>query len=332
MNLNDLTFANPHYLWLLCIIPFLIYWYIAQEKKTYPRLHFSDTGFAGRLKKTGRQRCYPLLYVLRTLCLILLIVALARPQSHLKNNSRHIEGIDIMLAMDISGSMLAEDFSPNRLEAAKKVASDFIAGRPDDRMGLVAFSGEAFTQCPLTIDHHILQHRLKALKSGVIEDGTAIGDGLAVAINRIRNSTAKSKTIILLTDGVNNRGAIDPLTAADLAKLYVISLYTIGVGTQGYAPYPFQTPFGIQYQNVEVQIDEALLQAMAQNTGGNYFRATNQNKLRNIFKEIDQLEKSKIEVLTYESHTDEYAPLLWLALGLLLLELLGRLSVFKTLP
>lgn len=332
MNLNDLTFANPHYLWLLCIIPFLIYWYIAQERKTYPRLHFSDTGFAGRLKKTMRQRGYPVLYVLRTLCLILLIVALARPQSHLKSNSRHIEGIDIMLAMDISGSMLAEDFSPNRLEAAKKVASDFIAGRPDDRMGLVAFSGEAFTQCPLTIDHHILQHRLKALKSGVIEDGTAIGDGLAVAINRIRNSTAKSKTIILLTDGVNNRGAIDPLTAADLAKLYGIRVYTIGVGTQGLAPYPFQTPFGIQYQNVEVQIDEALLQAMAQNTGGNYFRATNQNKLRNIFKEIDQLEKSKIEVLTYESHTDEYAPLLWLALGLLLLELLGRLFVFKTLP
>lgn len=332
MNLSDLTFANPHYLWLLCIIPFVIYWYIAQEKKTYPRMHFPDTGFAGGLKKTWRQRAYPLLYVLRVLCLALLIVALARPQSHLKNNSRHIEGIDIMLAMDVSGSMLAEDFSPNRLEAAKKVASDFIAGRPDDRMGLVAFSGEAYTQCPLTIDHRILQHRLKALKSGVIEDGTAIGDGLSVAINRIRNSTAKSKTIILLTDGVNNRGAIDPLTAADLAKLYGIRVYTIGVGTQGLAPYPFQTPFGIQYQNVEVQIDEALLREMAQNTGGNYFRATNQNKLRNIFQEIDQLEKSKIEVMTYESHTDEYQPLLWLALGLLLLELLCRLFVFKTLP
>lgn len=237
-----------------------------------------------------------------------------------------------MLAMDISGSMLAEDFSPNRLEAAKKVAADFINGRADDRMGLVAFSGEAFTQCPLTIDHRVLQHRLKALKSGMIEDGTALGDGLSVAVNRIRNSAAKSKTIILLTDGINNRGSVDPLTAAELAKLYNIRVYTIGVGTQGMAPYPFQTPFGIQYQNVEVQIDEALLQNMAQSTGGDYFRATNQNKLRHIFKEIDRLEKSKIEVMTYESHTDEYAILLWWALGLLMLELLCRLFVFKTLP
>ena len=332
MNLSDLTFASPRYLWLLCIIPFIVYWYTAWERKTWPRLHFSETGFAGNLKKTWRQRAYPSLYALRILVLSLLIVAMARPQSHLKNHSRHIEGIDIVLAMDISGSMLAEDFSPNRLEAAKKVAADFVAGRPDDRMGVVAFSGEAYTQCPITIDHGILQHRLKALKSGVIEDGTAIGDGLAVAINRIRNSQAKSKTIILLTDGVNNRGAIDPLTAADLAKLYGIRVYTIGVGTQGMAPYPFQTPFGIQYQNVEVQIDEALLQEMAQNTGGAYYRATNQNKLRHIFQEIDRLEKSKIEVLTYESHTDEYQPLLWLALALLLMELIGRLFVFKTLP
>lgn len=332
MNLNDLTFANPRCLWLLVLIPFLVYWYAVWEKKTFSRLHFSNTGFAAQIKKTGRQRCYPLIYILRILCLILLIIALARPQSHLKNHSRHVEGIDIMLAMDISGSMLAEDFSPNRLEAAKKVAADFINGRADDRMGLVAFSGEAFTQCPLTIDHRVLQHRLKALKSGMIEDGTALGDGLSVAVNRIRNSAAKSKTIILLTDGINNRGSVDPLTAAELAKLYNIRVYTIGVGTQGMAPYPFQTPFGIQYQNVEVQIDEALLQNMAQSTGGDYFRATNQNKLRHIFKEIDRLEKSKIEVMTYESHTDEYAILLWWALGLLMLELLCRLFVFKTLP
>lgn len=330
--MNDLIFANPHCLWALCIVPFLIYWYIKREKKTYSLVNFSNTGAGKKLKKTVRQRLYPILYVLRILVLVFVILAIARPQAKLKNSSQQIEGIDIVIAMDISGSMLAEDFSPNRLESAKTVASEFIEARQSDRIGLVAFSGEAYTQCPLTIDHSILQHRLKELKSGIIQDGTAIGDGLAVGVNRIRNSKAKSKTIILLTDGVNNRGAIDPLSSADMAKLYDIRVYTIGVGTQGTAPYPFQTPFGIQYQNVEVQIDEALLKSIAQTTGGSYFRATNQSKLKAIFKEIDKLEKTKIEVRSFEARSEEYKPAIWAALILLLTEILCRLFVFKTLP
>ncbi|MDE7357023.1 MAG: VWA domain-containing protein, partial [Bacteroidales bacterium] len=322
----------PKLLWLLLILPPLGYWLFARDNKTRPYLHYSDSSYRNVLKKTWRQRLYPTLHVLRLLAVALLVVALARPQSTSKQSSKNIEGVDIVMAMDISGSMLAEDFSPNRLEASKQLAREFVRGRESDRIAVVAFSGEAFTQCPLTIDHGILENRIRQLKSGVITDGTALGDGLAVSINRIRQSDAKSKVIILLTDGVNNAGSIDPLTASDIAKTYGIRVYTIGVGTRGLAPYPYKTPFGIQYQNVQVEIDENLLKQIADETGGTYFRATNKNRLKAIFEEIDKLEKTKIEVLSYEQRAEEFKPFLWAALVLLLLELLLRLSVFKTLP
>ena len=330
--MENIVFAYPKLLWLLLILPPLGYWLFARDKKTRPYLHYSDSSYRSVLKKTWRQRLYPSLHVLRLLAVALLVVALARPQSTSKQSSKNIEGVDIVMAMDISGSMLAEDFSPNRLEASKQLAREFVRGRESDRIAVVAFSGEAYTQCPLTIDHGILENRIRQLKSGVITDGTALGDGLAVSINRIRQSDAKSKVIILLTDGVNNAGSIDPLTASDIAKTYGIRVYTIGVGTRGLAPYPYKTPFGIQYQNVQVEIDENLLKQIADETGGMYFRATNKNRLKAVFEEIDKLEKTKIEVLSYEQRAEEFKPFLWAALALLLLELLLRLSVFKTLP
>lgn len=330
--MENIVFENPGLLWLLLILPLVGYWLFAKDKKTRPYLHYSDTRVGGKLKKTWKVRLYPVLNVLRLLCIALLIVALARPQTKSKNSRKNIEGVDIVMAMDISGSMLAEDFKPNRLESSKQLAKEFIQARESDRIAIVAFSGEAYTQCPLTIDHGILENRLKELQSGVIPDGTALGDGLAVAINRIRQSDAKSKVVILLTDGVNNAGSIDPLTAADIAKTFGIKVYTIGVGTRGLAPYPFRTPFGIQYQNTKVEIDEELLGQIAEETGGRYFRATNENNLKEIFNEIDQLEKTKIEVVSFEHRSEEYKPLLWCALVLLLLEITGRLFVFKTLP
>ena len=262
------------------------------------------------------------------------IIALARPQSKLSRQEMKVEGIDIVLAMDVSGSMLAEDFKPNRLEAAKKVASDFIDGRKNDRMGLVVFSGEAFTQVPLTIDHGVLLKQLHAVKSGMVKDGTALGDGLATAINRIKDSEAKSKVIILLTDGINNMGAVDPQSAAEIAALYNIRLYTIGVGTKGLAPYPFRDQFGrTHYQNIPVELDEGLLTQMAQSTNdGQYFRATNKKSLEKIFKQIDEMEKSKIDVTQYAQTKDEYQGWLILAALALLLEILLGLFYFRSTP
>lgn len=330
--MENLVFAYPFVLWGLLLLPLAGWWLFARDKNTRPELHYADSGFVPFLKKSLRQRLYPLLHVCRLLALALMIAALARPQAKSKSSSKNIEGVDIVMAMDISGSMLAEDFSPNRLEASKQLAEDFIRARENDRIAIVAFSGEAYTQCPLTIDHGILENRIKQLKSGLIPDGTALGDGLAVSINRIRQSKAKSKVIILLTDGVNNAGSIDPLTASDLAKTYGIRVYTIGVGTKGLAPYPYRTPFGIQYQNVKVEIDENLLSGIARETGGTYFRATSKNKLKEIFDEIDKLEKTEIEVLSYEHRSEEYKPFLLAALLLLLIELAGRLFIFKTMP
>lgn len=330
--MENIAFANPKFLWLLLLVPFLVYWFFFRDKKTHAYLQFSDSDFLPALKRTWKQRLYPLVYILRILCYSTLVVALARPQASSKSSSRNMEGVDIVMALDISGSMLAEDFSPNRLEASKQLAKEFIQARESDRMAIVGFSGEAFTQCPLTIDHAILENRIKELKSGLITDGTALGDGLAVSINRIKNSKAKSKVIILLTDGVNNAGSLDPLTAAELAKTFGIRIYTIGVGTRGLAPYPYRTPFGIQYQNVKVEIDENLLTQIAEETGGSYYRATSKNQLKSIFSEIDQLEKTKIEVIQYEHRSEEFAPLLWLAVVLLLIEWISRIFIFKTLP
>ena len=260
-----------------------------------------------------------------------MIIVLARPQKTDKFQDISTEGIDIVLAQDISGSMLARDFRPDRLEASKNIATEFISGRPYDRIGLVVFSGESFTQCPLTTDHAVLINLLREIQSGMIEDGTAIGMGLATAVNRIKDSKAKSKVIILLTDGVNNRGEIAPATAAGIAKTFGIRVYTIGVGTQGMAPYPVQTPYGIQYQDMPVEIDEAILQEIAQNTGGKYFRATDNDKLIQVYREIDKLEKSKIDVRQFSRKEEKFLFPAILAFCMLIFEITARNTIFKNL-
>lgn len=267
--------------------------------------------------------------VLRSLALVALIVALARQQSSLSWQNSTTEGIDIMIASDISGSMLAEDFHPNRLEAGKDIAIDFIKDRPNDRIGLVIFSGESFTQCPLTIDHDVLINLYHDIKNGMIEDGTAIGMGLATAVNRLKDSQVKSKVVILLTDGSNNTGSIPPITAAEIAKQFGIRVYTVGLGTRGYAPYPVQTPIGIQYQQVPVDVDEGTLTKIANITGGKYFRATNNKTLKNIYEQIDKLEKAKIDVTQYHKKTELFLPLALIALLLLALEFLLKNTVLK---
>jgi Ca-activated chloride channel family protein len=272
------------------------------------------------------------LFGMRMLAVGLLILALARPQTNLNRQDISVEGIDIVLAMDVSSSMLAEDLRPNRLEAAKDVAIDFINSRPDDRIGLVIFSGESFTQCPLTTNHALLINLYKDINFGMIDDGTAIGDGLATAVNRLKDSKAKSKVIILLTDGVNNMGSIDPQSAAEIAELYGIRIYTIGVGTVGTALFPVRTQFGIQYQRMEVKIDEALLQKMSALTNGKYFRATNRQKLQEVYKEIDRLEKSKIDVTEFSRKKEEFLPFVILALVLLTLEFIVRFAFLKLVP
>jgi len=267
--------------------------------------------------------------VLRCLALAVLIVAISRPQSSLSWQNSTTEGIDIVIASDISGSMLAEDFTPNRMEAGKNIAIDFIKNRPNDRIGLVIFSGESFTQCPLTIDHEVLINLFKDIKNGMIDDGTAIGMGLATAVNRLKESDTKSKVIILLTDGSNNTGSIPPITAAEIAKQFGVRVYTVGLGTRGMAPYPVQTPMGIQYQRVPVDVDEGTLTKIAEITGGKYFRATNNSTLKNIYDQIDKLEKAKIDVTQYHKKTELFFPFALIALGFLLLEFVLKNTVFK---
>ncbi|MEI6695982.1 MAG: VWA domain-containing protein [Bacteroidota bacterium] len=327
-----MEFANPVYLYLLLIIPLLIVWYIFRHFNSFAEIQFSSFAAFKNVRKTLKQKLYPVLFALRILVIALLIIVLARPQSSLSKRNVSIEGIDIVMTLDISPSMLAEDIKPNRLEGARNVGMQFIDGRPNDRIGLVVFGGEAFTQCPLTSDHGVLKSLFLNVKSGIIEDGTAIGDGLATAVSRIKDSKAVSKVIILLTDGDNNRGSIDPLSAGEIAKLFGIRVYTIGIGTTGLAPYPFQTPFGIQYQNVEVKIDEVLLKQIAKNTNANYYRATSKTKLENIFKEIDKLEKSKIDVTEFHRKTEEFLYFILLAALLLAIEILLRYTIYKTIP
>jgi len=329
---TGLTLDNPGFLFLLLIIPFLIAWYFFRYKRANAEIQVSTTdGFEGG-KRSLKVILFHALYVLRLIALTLIIIALARPQTSLSRQDVTVEGIDLVIALDISGSMLAMDFKPDRLEASKEVAMEFIEGRPDDRIGLVVFSGESFTQCPLTIDHSVLKNLFKDVKSGMIEDGTALGDGLATAVSRLKESKAVSKVIILLTDGVNNMGSIDPRSAAEIARLYGIRIYTIGVGSMGMAPYPVQTPFGMSTQNMEVKIDEPLLQEISSMTDGKYFRATSNAKLREIYQEIDAMEKSKIDVTEFKRKKDEYIPLILLALGLFGLELFLRYSVLRNIP
>ncbi len=329
---ENIEFANPKLLWFLLLVPALIVWYVVRHKKQETALSFSDLKGMVKLPKTWKAYLRHLLFAMKMAALALLIVALARPQSASTNSTSNIEGIDIVLAMDVSGSMLARDLKPDRLTAAKNVASDFVKGRPGDRMGLVIFSGETFTQVPLTTDHGVMLNMLAEMKNGLIDDGTAIGDGLATAISRLKDSEAISKVVILLTDGMNNAGSVDPYTAAEIAKLYGIRVYTIGVGTYGTAPYPVQNPFGgTVLQQMKVEIDEKLLTTIANSTGGKYFRANNNQKLDEIYQEIDKLERSKIEVTEFRRLHEEFYPLVAWALALLLLEFLLRKTIFRTL-
>ncbi|HTX88994.1 MAG TPA: VWA domain-containing protein [Bacteroidales bacterium] len=330
--LKGIRFGNPEYLYFLLAIPLLAAWYFYRLRKSNADIRFSSTlGFEG--VRTGvRIYLYHGLYVLRLLAILLLIVALARPQTNLSRQDITVEGIDIVIAMDISGSMTAMDFKPNRLEASKNLAMEFIDGRPNDRIGLVVFSGESFTQCPLTTDHAVLKNLFGEIKSGMIEDGTAIGDGLATAVARLKDSKAISKVIILLTDGVNNMGSVDPLSAAELAKMFGLRIYTVGIGTNGVAPIPVQTPFGVQIQSMPVQIDEDLLRKIAAMTDGKYFRATNNLKLRQVYQEIDRLEKSKIDVTEFRKKKEEFLLLVILAAGLLSLEVILRNTYFRNIP
>ena len=330
--LKAITFASPGFLFLLLLIPALIVWYFFRRKQGAAQLQVSSLeGFktvGNNLKVIINQS----LYFIRLLALTFLIIALARPQTSLSRQDISVEGIDLMIALDVSGSMLAMDFKPDRLTAAKDVAFEFIDGRPNDRIGLVIFSGEAFTQCPLTTDHAVLKNLFRDIKSGMIEDGTALGDGLATAVNRLRGSKAVSKVLILLTDGMNNMGSLDPRSAAEIAKLYGVRIYTIGIGTIGQAPYPVQTPFGMQTQMMPVQIDEPLMREIAQMTNGKYFRATNNAKLRAIYQEIDKMEKSKIDVTEFRKKKEQFMTLVLIALFLLALEFSLRYLYVKNIP
>lgn len=328
-----MVFANPTYLYLLLLLIPLIGWYIYKLSKSQASMQISSSEVF-QLPEARSWKIYlrHVPFLLRMVLIALLIVVLARPQSTNSWQNSSTEGIDIMLAMDISSSMLAQDLKPNRLEAAKDVAASFINGRQNDNIGLVVFAAESFTQCPLTTDHTVLLNLFKDIQPGIIQDGTSIGLGLANAVSRIKDSQAKSKVIILLTDGVNNAGEIAPVTASEIAKTFGVRVYTIGVGTQGEAPYPFQTAFGIQYQNVPVEIDEPTLKQIAATTGGQYFRATDNASLKAIYEEIDQMEKTKISVQEFSKKQEEYMQWALLVLLLLLVEVLLKNTLLRNIP
>jgi Ca-activated chloride channel family protein len=331
-----MEFANKEYLFLLLLmIPYLI-WYLMYRKKSEPAMRMSDTRAYRYAPRSWRVMLMPLQLLLRLAVFVLLILVLARPQTQNSWKNETMEGIDIMLAMDVSTSMLAEDLKPNRIEAAKQVAADFIIGRPNDNIGLTIFAGEAFTQCPMTTDHASLLNLLHNVRTDIaqrlIEDGTAIGMGLANAVSRLKDSKAKSKVVILLTDGSNNRGDLSPMTAAEIAKSFGIRVYTIGVGTNKVAPYPMPVAGGVQYINIPVEIDTKMLQEIASATEGDFYRATNNKELQQIYKEIDKLEKSKLNVKKFSKRYEAYQPFAIAAVILLLLEILLRITVFRKLP
>ncbi len=329
---EGLTFKNPELFYLLLVLIPMAAWYIFRQKRNTASIQVSSTASLFKAPKTIRHYLRHLVFVCQMIALAFFVVVLARPQSSSNWENVTTEGIDIIIALDISSSMLARDFSPDRLEAAKNVAMEFISGREQDRMGLVVFAGEAFTQCPLTTDRAVLLNLFKDIKSGLIEDGTAIGNGLATAVSRIKDSEAVSRVVILLTDGENNRGEIAPLTAAEIAKTFGIRVYTVGVGTIGTAPYPVQTPFGVELRDVEVKIDEGLLTEIANITGGQYFRATGNKKLEQIYREIDALEKSKIDVQQFNRKSEEFIPFAILGALFLIIAVLLRTTVFRNIP
>lgn len=330
--MTGITYKNPEYLYLLLVLIPMLVWYIWQFKKSGASIRFSSiSGFKG-IGKSWKHYFRHVPFLLELCGIALLVIALARPQSSSNWESSTTHGIDIAISLDISTSMLAQDFSPNRIEAAKNVATKFIAGRPNDRIGLVVFAGESFTQCPLTTDHAVLINLFNQIQTGMIEDGTAIGNGLATAVSRLKESDAASKVIILLTDGDNNAGQIAPATAAELAKTFGIRVYTIGVGTMGKAPYPMQTPFGVQLRDVDVKIDEATLTKISDITGGEYFRATDNKSLIQIYEKIDQLEKSKIDVKEHRKKYEEYGIFALSAALLLLMALFLKITLFRNIP
>ena len=332
-----MDFANKGYLLLLLLLIPYILWYVMGRKKKEPTMRMSDTFAFIFAHKSLKVRLMPVQMILRAAALIFLVLALARPQTSSWWKDKEVEGIDIMLAMDVSTSMLAEDLKPNRIEAAKSVASEFISGRPNDNIGLTIFAGEAYTQCPMTTDHTSLLNLLNNVKGdiaarGLISDGTAIGMGLANAVSRLKDSNAKSKVIILLTDGSNNMGDLSPMTSAEIAHSFGIRVYTIGVGTNKVAPYPMPVAGGVQYVNIPVEIDTKTLEDIANATNGDFYRATNTSELRNIYKEIDKLEKTKLNVKEYSRRYETYQPLALAALICLMLEVLLRITLFRRIP
>jgi Ca-activated chloride channel family protein len=328
--IRNIKFANPQVFFLLIIPVLMLVYYAFLYNNRFASFRFSSLEGVASLRSNWKAAIKQWLFLFRIIAICLLIIALARPQSSLNEDNITSEGIDIVVSLDISGSMLAKDFEPDRLQAAKKLTAEFIEGRPSDRIGFVVFAGESFTQCPITTDHAVLKKSVSEARDGMVEDGTAIGMGLATGINRLKDSEAKSKVIILLTDGVNNAGFVDPLTATDLAIQENVRVYTIGVGTRGMAPYPFKVGNRTVYQNVEVQIDEDLLQKIAASTGGLYFRATNNESLKKIFNEIDTLEKSKIEVASIQRLSEEFLPFAILAALFLLAEILLNYLITRT--
>ena len=327
-----MQFANPTYLYLLLLLIPIIARYIIRMSKTQASFKLASTNAFNGKSKGIRVYLRHLPFVLRTVAIALIIIVLARPQAVDSWEKSETQGIDIVLALDISGSMLAQDLQPNRMEAVKKVAAEFVTERTNDNIGLVIFAGESFTQCPMTTDHKVLLNLLNEVDFGMIEDGTAIGLGLATSVNRLKDSQSKSKVVILLTDGSNNRGQIVPLTAADLAKSYGIRVYTIGAGTKGMAPTPVQTPYGIRMQNMPVDIDEEVLTNIADLTGGKYYRAVDNESLRGIYREIDQLEKYLISVENVTRKQELFMPFALWALALVVIELILRRTWLRNIP
>lgn len=329
-----MTFLHPHLLYLLLAIPALVLWYILHRRHAQAALLTPSLSFIKGLPSGWRVRLRHLPFALRMLALAMLIIALARPQSSRSWSENDVEGIDVMLTMDISTSMLAMDFEPNRIEAAKQVAADFVANRPNDNIGLVAFAGESFTVCPLTTDHGALVNRLVQITPGMIEDQTAIGLGLVTAVNRLRDSQAESKVIILLTDGVNNAGDISPQLATELAASLGITVHAIGMGTdQGQAPYPISSAFGgTVVRPMPVDLDEVVLRQIAESTGGTYFRATDMSSLEKIYKQIDQMEKTKLRTRNYQMVGEEYLIFAIIALLALALDFILRNTYLRTNP
>jgi len=329
---EGLTFKNPEFFYVLLVIVPMAAWYIFRQKRNTASIQVSSTASVFKAPKSMRHYLRHLVFLLQVLAITAFTVVLARPQSSRNWENVTTEGIDIVIALDISSSMLARDFQPDRLEAAKNVAMEFISGREYDRMGLVVFAGEAFTQCPLTTDRSVLLNLFKDIQSGMIEDGTAIGNGLATGVARLKESEAISRVVILLTDGENNSGEIAPVTAAEIAKTFGIRVYTVGVGSEGTAPYPVQTPYGIQLRDMEVKIDEETLQEISTITDGRYFRATSNTKLEEIYQEIDALEKSKIEVREFSRKSEEFLPFALAGIAFLVLSLILKNTVFRSIP